>query len=45
MLVLCASVHAQNAAVEEALKVAGAHVTLPVTTAKEPFSRDFVGEA
>ncbi|WP_083100124.1 serine hydrolase domain-containing protein [Pseudophaeobacter leonis] len=45
-ILVCASpALAQNAAVEEALNVPGARVTLPVAAAKQPFQKDFVRQA
>ena len=44
-LAFSSPVVSQNAAVEEALKVPGARVTLPVDAAKKPFQKNFVSEA
>ncbi|MEP2716581.1 serine hydrolase domain-containing protein [Pseudophaeobacter sp.] len=44
-LAFTAPATAQNAAVKEALKTPGARVTLPVETAKAPFSKDFISAA
>ena len=44
-LVCVNSVFCQESPVEKALKVPGAKATLPVTTAKEPFPRNFVKSA
>lgn len=44
-LVYMNSAFSQESPVEKALKVPGAQVTLPVTAAKEPFSKEFVSQA
>lgn len=45
LLVCSTPIFGQESPVEKALKAPGAKVTLPVTAAREPFSRDFVKNA